>query len=38
MPTETYIAIAAALVFFGTFAAVTNWVMWYTRDLRPKQV
>jgi hypothetical protein len=35
MPFETYAAIAAVLLYFGTFAAVVNWVMWYTRDTRP---
>jgi hypothetical protein len=35
MPFETYAVIAAVLLYFGTFAAVVNWVMWYTRDTRP---
>lgn len=31
MPLETYIAIAAMGLFFGTFATVLGWGMWYTR-------
>ncbi len=33
MPADTYIAIFAAIVLFGAFAAVLAWGMWYTREL-----
>lgn len=36
MPTETYVAIIAALAVFGTLMAGLAWAQWYTRGQPPR--